>query len=165
MKKISDYCFCAVCETYFTKQMQDNGCTVLQMYKPIPKFFKALRKLHYKTKIPGFRIWLNELPKNIDSKKVFVVYASDYAREYVKMLREKTNAVIYFWYNNIIETDGMFHDNLKVKNLIPSSFDESDCERFEMYHNTQYYFSSINLRFFLLRCFLAFLVGSIHRAF
>ena len=39
----------------------------------------------------------------------------------------------------------MFHDNLKVKNLIPSSFDESDCERFEMYHNTQYYFSSINL--------------------
>ena len=54
-------------------------------------------------------------------------------------------AVIYFWYNNIIETDGMFHDNLKVKNLIPSSFDESDCERFEMYHNTQYYFSSINL--------------------
>ncbi len=64
-----------------------------QMYKPIPKFFKALRKLHYKTKIPGFRIWLNELPKNIDSKKGFVVYASDYAREYVKMLREKTNAV------------------------------------------------------------------------
>ena len=101
MKKISDYCFCAVCETYFTKQMQDNGCTVLQMYKPIPKFFKALRKLHYKTKIPGFRIWLNELPKDIDSKKVFVVYASDYSREYVKMLREKTNAVIYFWYNSL----------------------------------------------------------------
>ena len=112
-------------------------------FERLPKFFKALRKLHYKTKIPGFRIWLNELPKNIDSKKVFVVYASDYAREYVKMLREKTNAVIYFWYNNIIETDGMFHDNLKVKNLIPSSFDESDCERFEMYHNTQYYFSMI----------------------
>ena len=145
MKKISDYCFCAVCETYFTKQMQENGCTVIQMYKPIPKPFKALRKLHFMAKIPGFRIWLNKAPVNITGKKVFVVYASDYSREFVKMLREKTDATIYFWYNNIIETDGIFHNNLKVRNLIPSSFDELDCQRYKMYYNTQYYFSSIQL--------------------
>lgn len=145
MKKISDYCFCAVGETYFTKQMQNDGCTVLQMYKPIPKPFKVLRRLYYKVKIPGFRIWLNKLPKDIADKKVFIVYASNYSREYVKMLREKTNATIYFWYNNIIETDGIFHEHLRVQNFIPSSFDECDCQRFQMYHNTQYYFSSIHL--------------------
>lgn len=53
MKKISDYCFCAVCETYFTKQMQDNGCTVLQMYKPIPKFLKLCGSCIIKQKFQG----------------------------------------------------------------------------------------------------------------
>lgn len=143
---INEYVFFAVAETFFTKEMQKNNCDVVQMYKSIPKILKILRKLHYKIRLPGFKIWLNKVPNDIKDKKVCIVYASEYSTKYVEVLRQKTNAPIFFWYNNIVLTDGKFHDNININDFIPTSFDKNDCEKFSMFYNTQYYFSSIKLK-------------------
>lgn len=142
MKK---YAFFAVNDTYFTRQMSNYNCKVYQMYKKIPSLLKVLRKLHYKLGFPFFKVWLNNIPNQVNDLDYCIVYASRYSAIYVKYLRKKTNAKIIFWYNNLIITDGCFHKTISAENFSLASFDKKECTEYKMQYNSQYYFSSIIL--------------------
>lgn len=133
--------FLVAADYYLYDVIADENTIVRQQFKVLKnKFMRGIRRAHYLSKIPGFEFWFNNL-KNIDFSTVdiIVIISRNYADVLYKRLKKKTDKKIVFWYANPIEKEGIFLPDLGIPKEIVYSFDKTDCSKYGLKYNSQFY--------------------------
>lgn len=124
---------------------KERGVFVKQVYKNVPKFFKAIRRFQIELKLPFISLWISDWKNHINDFDTVIVHASKITPPVVKFIRRKSKEIrIIVWYWNPVEKSvGL--EEFRDDNVEIWSFDEYDCEKYKLKSNTQYYFNDVVL--------------------
>lgn len=122
--------------------MEAKGVKCYNSFKPVSKKFKVLRKLSFMFKILRFQ-WYGEWKNNLKQADTVIIFASNRS-DFIKYICDNYPELrVIVWYWNPVSK--CFAPNvLKKKNLEYWSFDLEDCERYNLKHNTTFYFNNIS---------------------
>lgn len=128
--------------SYFAKEIQKNGIQVFSAYKPLNVIFRVLRKIHFKLKLPGSKIWFqkNHTLKKFDS---IIIFDAVKRFEYLSFIREKyPQKRLILWYWNPVR-NSITPDLLKEIKCEKWSYSIEDCTKHNLKYNTTFYFNSL----------------------
>lgn len=134
-------------ETQFhAVEAKKRGIDVAQVYKNYPSFLRLIRRVQLKLKIPWIQPWLNDWYKKLDQFETVIIHASKITPLVVKFIRKSNpNMRIIVWYWNPVDKTIPVSE-FTGYNCEVWSFDEEDCEKYDLKYNTQYYFNDVDLR-------------------
>ncbi|MCI9370210.1 MAG: hypothetical protein HFH65_07830 [Lachnospiraceae bacterium] len=118
----------------------ESDCT----FKWVNRFFRIIRRIHFKSNLPGTGIWLNKWKKDIYQKKCIICNATYYSPKILKWIRKKNSKVKlinYYW--DIIEISK--YPIKKSKDFSNWSFNKKDCIQYKMNYNPQFYLNTMYL--------------------
>lgn len=124
---------------------RERGVYVKQVYKNVPKFFKAIRRLQIELKLPFISLWISDWKNHINDFDTVIIHASKITPPVVKFIRRKSKEIrIIVWYWNPVDKSvGL--EEFRDDSIEIWSFDEYDCEKYKLKSNTQYYFKDVIL--------------------
>lgn len=131
-------------EFYNNERNKYDGVEANSIFKTNSIFSKVIRRIFFNLKLPGIGLLFGEWKNNIDKYDVFIISTSIYSPSIYKFIRKRTDAKIIHWYWNPI-VDDINPKNIKEKDCEVWSFDEKDCEEFDLNYITTYYFNTIEL--------------------
>jgi len=118
----------------------ESDCT----FKWVNRFFRIIRRIHFKSNLPGTGIWLNKWKKDIYQKKCIICNATYYSPKILKWIRKKNSKVKlinYYW--DIIKISK--YPIKKSKDFSNWSFNKKDCIQYKMNYNPQFYLNTMYL--------------------
>jgi len=121
--------------------MEAKGVKCFNSFKSISKKMKILRKMSFMLNILPSQ-WYGEWKNNLNDADTVIIFASN-RWDFIKYICKNYPALrVIVWYWNPI--DKCFTPNvLKSKNLEYWSFDIKDCEKYQLKHNSTFYFDNI----------------------
>ncbi len=124
---------------------QRRGVPIGKVYRDMPKWLKALRRVLIILDLFSISPWLEDWKRELGNYETVIIHASKITSPVVKYINKRfPNIRIIVWYWNPV-------DKCEKLEKYPESicerwcFDESDSKRYNIPHNTQYYFSDITL--------------------
>lgn len=128
---------------YFIPYMEAKGVKCFPSFKPIDKKLKFLRKISLTLKVlrpHWYGGWKSNL-KNVDTVIIFASNRYDFI-EYLCDQNPRIRVIVWYW-NPVSKCFDPNH--LKRNNLEYWSFDLEDCKRFNLKHNSTFYFDNIEI--------------------
>jgi hypothetical protein len=123
-----------------------RGVDVAQVYVQLPYILRAIRRVQIELNIPWISPWLSSWKKKLTDYETVIVHASKITPPVIRFIRYKSPKVrIVVWYWNPVEKC-VDLDQFSSNDCEIWSFDETDCEKYGLKHNTQYYFNDISLQ-------------------
>ena len=124
---------------------RERGVCVKQVYKNVPKFFKAIRRVPIELKLPFISLWISDWKNHINDFDTVIIHASKITPPVVKFIRRKSKEIrIIVWYWNPVDKSVRLEE-FRDDSIEIWSFDEYDCEKYKLKSNTQYYFKDVVL--------------------
>ena len=121
----------------------EKGFQTYKTYREVGFFQRVLRRGWFLLKLPH-DIWFDGWKHELKNVSTVIVFASKYASslEYIQSKAPGTRVIFWYW-NPVFQTidPKSIPDGLCEK----WSFDESDCEKYGMKFNTQFYLDNIAL--------------------
>ncbi|MHC1684883.1 MAG: hypothetical protein AB6733_18400 [Clostridiaceae bacterium] len=130
---------------YFAKLMAKRGIKVISANKKINIFFSAIRKLHYKLKIPFYHIWYNSDVYRVYNDKIIIMFDATLSDYFIKWIKKKSPSNRYiFWYWNPVRNN---RKPLSMKNSFCEmwSYSPVDCTKYKLIPNTTFYFKELHV--------------------
>lgn len=126
----------------FFVEWKKNGLEAEIIFKPISKPLRALRRLWVKLRLPLEHIWYRDIKNQICNSDVIIVHMSPLTLNICKYInRWNPKAKVIAWYWN--KVDGPSAPALQQGKYEAWSFDQNDCDRYNLRFNHQYYFKSL----------------------
>lgn len=124
---------------------RERGVCVKQVYKNVPKFFKAIRRLQIELKLPFISLWISDWKNQLHKYETVIIHASKLTPPVVRFIRKKEpNIRIIVWYWNPVDKC-VDINKFKKYDCELWTFDEMDHEKYALNYNTQYYFNDVSL--------------------
>lgn len=103
------------------------------------KVYRAFRKLHLSSPLPGKSLWLGDWSRDLDAAGTVVLADGGNSENVARLIHYKyPEKRIVLWYRNSIEASGEpSKDIMSFCELW--SFDHADCERYGFRYNPQFY--------------------------
>nr|WP_027871072.1 hypothetical protein [[Eubacterium] cellulosolvens] len=108
------------------------------VFKPIRVWGRVIRRIHIISGLPGIGIWMLSWKKRITQYDVCVCVASRYSANILKWIKRKNKnikCINYFW--DKVDISGYPVEESRI--LENWSFDKSDCQKYKMIYNPQFY--------------------------
>ena len=125
---------------FYPKEIRKRGVATASVYRNIPIWLKAIRRLQINLKIGFIEPWLSVWVNDIKNYKAIIIHASRITAPVVKFIHKRSPSIrIIVWYWNPVE-------KCEPLDSYPSDicerwcFDENDSIQFSLPYNTQYYF-------------------------
>lgn len=131
-------------EFYNNERNKYNGVTADSIFKDNNLLNKITRKLLLLSNSLLIGNLLGNWKNNIDSYDAIILSATNYSFLIYKYIRKKSKIRIIHWYWNPIITE-INPDKIRSNDTDIFSFDESDCDLFNMKYIPTYYFSTIKI--------------------
>lgn len=128
---------------YFIPYMEAKGVKCFPSFKPIDKKLKVLRKISLTLKVLR-SYWYGGWKSNVKNADTIIIFASN-RYDFIEYLCDQNPQLrVIVWYWNPVSK--CFDPNhLKRNNLEYWSFDLDDCKRFNLKHNSTFYFDNIEI--------------------
>lgn len=128
---------------YYARRAQMRGAHIAQMYWLQSNKLRVLSKL-FRNKIPFIKILFSSWTKSVCNYQVVIAHASILTPPVVEYIhRVNPAAQLIIWYWNPVDKCVPIEKFKEVPCEI-WSFDESDCQKYGLRQNTQYFFCDIN---------------------
>jgi hypothetical protein len=129
---------------FHAKQALERGVETKNIFRSTSRIFKVIRRLYLRIPFLPINIWLNAswVIKIYDYKSV-IIHASILTPSVVRFIKKINPDIrVIVWYWNPI------NKSVAIKNFEKFdceiwTFDEHDAKRYNIKHNTQYYFSNV----------------------
>lgn len=132
-------------QAFYPQQIRKRGIKVANVFKKHPKILRAVRRFQIDLKIPFIKPWLESWSDDLEKFETIIIHSSVITVPVVKYIREKNkNIRLIVWYWNPVSKSAPVGDYRKYGCEI-WSFDEKDCDKYNLNYNTQYYFNDIYL--------------------
>lgn len=129
-------------EDIFFDDWLKNGYNASVLFKKMPKPLRAIRRMFLRRNTNASFMWLGDWYKDLTKYDVLILHMSRLTRYLPELLSKKYPKLrIIGWYRNTITEDNM-PIKTNNKNIEYWSFDENDCEKYNLKHNIQYYCST-----------------------
>lgn len=110
------------------------------IFRPQNKLLRLIRRIWANYFFPGYSFWYGNWKKKIRDYEVIIVHADLRTRTVPQYIhRIKPEMRIIYWYWNPVNKYTL-PELTKDKNIECWSFDESDCKKYNMKKNVQYYY-------------------------
>ena len=136
-------------DDYALLEWQKNDVNTGITLKDCNKVLRAVRRLWIKFHLPFQYIWYGDWKNHLDEYDMIILHGTWLAEDiphWIKKKTKKTNSelkLIWWYWNHVISAD---HPNrVSGKDCEKWSFDQGDCEIYNMKYNTQYYFATYQL--------------------
>lgn len=126
-------------------EWQRNGIESTVLFKSLCKIGRAIRRFHIKLNLPWKSIWLGEWKKNIINTDVIVLHISSlslWVPKFINKINPNTRVIAWYW-NSV--TSAINPSRIQGKCEM-WSFDITDCKKYGMHFNHQYYFKSLVMK-------------------
>ena len=128
-------------DDYAYIEWKKNGIDCDIIFKRRSKFFRGIRRIWFRWKLPFRQIWYRKWQECVKSAEVVVFHVSYLSlnlAEYINKLNPRAKVIAWYW-NKVDEktTPDKVTGNCEIW-----SFDPSDCKKFGLKFNHQYYFKS-----------------------
>lgn len=131
-------------ESYFPQKIKKRGYHIGQVFKNTSTLSKILRRLVVMCNSTLISLWLGEWKNELSQKSTVIVHASILTPPVVKYLhRTHPHLRIIVWFWNPVSKDFPI-DKFPKEICERWSFDTSDCEKYNLHYNSQYFFNDIN---------------------
>ena len=122
---------------------EDTSCSIFNIHKPVNIISKTIRKYHFKLFNAFHHVWYSDF-YNIKDVERIIVFDSIFNMQLLDDIRSnfKEAKIIFYYWNSIT--------SLKDLNIIKSkvdgvySFDFNDCDKYNLFFNSQFYFNINN---------------------
>lgn len=133
------------CNDFYPINAKRRGVNVAQVYKNSPLILRMIRRLQIKLKLPLISLWIENWKYNIDSYETVIIHASKITVPVVKFIKKRNPDIrIILWYwNPVDKMVSLKHFDNNICEIW--SFDEYDCEKYDLHYNVQYYFNDLEL--------------------
>lgn len=136
-------------DDYALAEWRKNGVDTDITLKDCPKLLRAVRRMWIKCNFPFESIWYGDWKKNFGEYDCVIIHGTWMAEKIPAWMKRKidksnTNTKIIWWYWNKV-TGADNPNSVLDRDCEKWSFDIEDCKRYDMKHNTQYYFKSFQL--------------------
>lgn len=125
---------------------QRRGVAIANVFRNMPKVFKAIRRLQIKLNVGSIYPWLDlSWVHNLDKYDTVIIHASKLTPPVVKYINKKKpdiRVIVWYW-NPIVKSEPL--ESFTTKNCEIWVFDEQDAINHKLKHNTQYYFKDIHV--------------------
>ena len=124
-------------------EWRKNNIIASRIFIRVNKFFRAIRRIWINLHLPFVEIWYsNNLKKSIKLADVVIVHITYLTLNLPKYVNKlNPNAKVIAWYWHIIGLETLPQ---KIEGECSVwSFDESDCKKYNLSFNHQYYFKSL----------------------
>ena len=131
---------------FWGKRVQDEGVTVIPLFKKIPSLLKPFRILHLDNHLPFKKVWYNDWESKLKKFDLIILTAGNFTVDvasYIESLNLKKNIRLIFWYWDPVRIK-YSPDKISCK-WEKWSFDKNDCKKFGLKYNSTYFFNSIKL--------------------
>lgn len=131
---------------FHAMEVAKRGIEVAQVYKKLPSVMRILRRIQIELNIPWIFPWIASWKKKINDYETVIIHASKITPPVVKFIRRKNpdvRIIVWYW-NPVGKCVGI--DQFTDVDCEIWSFDQEDCARYGLKHNTQYYFNNISLK-------------------
>ena len=117
----------------------DRGYNANVIVKDVSKILKPFRKICLENKTPLFRLWMNDVYKDLNKFETIILHMTRYTKHLPHYIsKDYPDLRIICWYWNTVDSYNYAGklDNPKIEYW---SFDKNDCEKYGFKYNTQYY--------------------------
>lgn len=126
-------------QAFLAEEAKKRGIQAESIMKDHSSIIQVVRKIHTKLKFPFQSIWYKPWKKALDYYDTVIIHDAYYTIEtarYIKQVNPNIRVIIWYWnpVNKSVPVE-MFQ---KLECEI-WSFDEADCQRYNLNYNTQYY--------------------------
>jgi hypothetical protein len=122
-----------------------RNVSVSRTYKNLNSIEKIIRRLQIAFNLPSVAIWINNWKNKINQYECIIIHASILTPSIVQYIRKRNkNIRIIVWYWNPVDKC-VDIEKFKPFDCEIWSFDETDCEKYNLKYNTQYYFNDVSL--------------------
>jgi hypothetical protein len=122
-----------------------RGVNTFQIYQNLSRTLKVFRNIHIKLNWLGISVWLDDWKNELNKYETVIIHASILTPPVVKYIRKmQPNIRIILWYWNPVDKC-VDISKFRKYNCEIWSFDEFDCEKYNLNYNSQYYFKDIVL--------------------
>lgn len=126
-------------EDIFFNDWIENGYNASVIFKKVSKPIRAIRRYCLMKNIGTVTIWLGDWFNNLDKYESIIIHMNRLTRYLPEIISNKCpNMKIICWYWNTInkQSEPIKIDNSNIKYF---SFDKSDCKKYGLKYNIQYY--------------------------
>lgn len=118
----------------------ENGYLADILFKPQPKIVRALRRIWIRHRLPARGIWYGRWKKQLSKYDTLIIHASSLTKDLPEWIHQKNPEIrIIYWYWNKVDRHTVPVKKNGEKNVEYWSFDEGDCQKYQMKKNIQYY--------------------------
>jgi hypothetical protein len=128
---------------YFVPFFNKKGIKTYSLFSKLAFIPRLLRKIFFILKMPE-TIWYSEWKNELADAKTVIIFSSEYNKvlKFIKSINPEIR-VIYWYWNPVFRSSNP--DDIPNELCEKWSFDRSDCEKYLMKYNTQFYFDNIVL--------------------
>lgn len=136
-------------DDYALAEWRKNGVDTDLTLKDIPKALRLLRRFWIRWHLPLQSIWYGDWKKSFWQYDFVLVHGTWLAEDvphWMKKIASQKGAfpkLVWWYWNTVVEKD--HPDRVSQQDCEKWSFDQGDCKKYGMRHNTQYYFKSFQL--------------------
>ena len=130
---------------YWGGKIQENGVSVIPLFKKIPFFLKPLRIIHLKHQLPFKSVWYKNWKDELNNFAIIILTAGNFTvhvSKYIEDLNPKKARLIY-WYWDPVKLK--YAPDKISNNWEKWSFDKSDCIAYKLKYNSTFFFDSLSL--------------------
>jgi hypothetical protein len=136
-----------------------RGIDTRTVYKRIPKFLKAVRRIYVKMKFLPVEPWLESWKNDLNQFELVILHASKLTppvARYIAKKNARIRLIVWYWnpVSKCVSVDEFSSESSEIW-----TFDEDDAKTYSLHKNTQYYFKDIEIDRDSIK-YDAFFVGS-----
>ena len=139
-------------QEFHARQAISRGVDTRQIFRNVNRLLRAIRRLYLSVTLLPIRCWLNPtLNAAIQQYKVIIIHASILTPpvvRYINKISPDKRVIVWYW-NPICKSVDL--EKFQQFNCEIWVFDENDADKLSLNHNTQYYFSGIDINSASLR--------------
>lgn len=118
---------------------------VKRAYDTKSQLLKVLRRLHLISGMPFFHIWNGAWKKELGAYKTVIIHASKLKAPIIQYIHSRYPDIrVILWYWNPVATS-LNPDTIPDSHCEKWSFDATDCKKYNMRYNTQFFFKDIKI--------------------
>ena len=117
----------------FLDPLNDYGFKIAEGMRKVSKIKRAIRKLHYKSHLPGFQYWFSKELNQLQNCNIIIIFTNQFTFEILKYLKKKypTKKYIMWFWNPISKSINPNYLN-KFPDVVKCSFDPNDSKQYNL---------------------------------
>jgi hypothetical protein len=129
----------------FARMSAKGNIDVRRAYDTKSIILKIIRRAHLVSKLPFFSVWNGSWKTDLKSYDTVIIHASNLKAPIVYYIHKHEPRIrVILWYWNPVATT-VNPNSIPDKYCEKWSFDPSDCKKYNMKYNSQFYFKEIKI--------------------